>query len=95
VVLGASTSIIHGIEKSRTSKYREELADLYVPLLSRLMESPNNKNSGYEYHKRIMFRFFPRERSNLRDEMRLRNQFYTTRSLYYQEQKSGQQRFMF
>lgn len=95
VVLGVSTSIIHGIEKSRTSKYREELADFYMPLFSRLMEKPNNKNSRYEYYRRIMIRFFPRERSNLGDEMRLRNQFYTTRSLYYQEQKSGQQRFMF
>lgn len=94
-VLGVSTSILHGIDKNKNSKYREELADLYLPLLARLTENPNNKNSRYEHHRRIMIRFFPRERSALGDEKRLINQFYTSRSLYYQEQKSGQQRFLF
>lgn len=31
-ILGVSTSLIHGIDKSNASKYREELADLYLPL---------------------------------------------------------------
>ncbi|MDA3780282.1 MAG: hypothetical protein PF487_08735, partial [Bacteroidales bacterium] len=39
-VLGVSTSIIHGIKKSNKSKYREELADIYSPLLQRLIEKP-------------------------------------------------------
>jgi len=95
VVLGASTSIIHGIEKSKVSKYREELADLYLPLLTRLIDKPNNKNSRYQYYKRIMIRFFPKEKSTLGDEKRLNNQFFSRRNLYYLEQKSGQLRLFF
>lgn len=95
VVLGASTSIIHGIDKSKSSKYREELADLYLPLLKRLIENPNNKKSRYEYYKRIMIRFFPKESSNLGDIERYKNQFYTNRNLYYLEQKYGQLRLLF
>ena len=95
VVLGVSASIIHGIEKSKASKYREELADLYINLFNRIIESPNNKNSRFEYNNRIMIRFFPRERTTLNDERRLLNQFYSKRPLYYLEQKSGQERLVF
>lgn len=94
-LLGVSTSIIHGIKKSNNSKYREELAGQYLPLLKRLIEKPNNKNSSYKYYKRIIMRFFPKERSNLGDVRRFRNQFYSKRSLYYAEQKSGQLRLAF
>lgn len=90
-VLGVSTSIIHGIKKSKASKYREELADLYLPLFKRLIEKPSNPRSCYEYYRRIMVRFFPKTKSNLGDIERLKNQFYTNRRLNYLEKKSGQQ----
>ncbi|GAI57281.1 unnamed protein product, partial [marine sediment metagenome] len=61
-ILGVSTSIIHGIKKSNNSKYREELADTYFPLLKRLIEAPDNRNSRYAYYKRIMVGFFPKEK---------------------------------
>lgn len=89
-VLGASTSIIHGIKKSNNSKYREELVDVYLPLLKRLIEAPDNRNSRYAYYKRIMIRFFPKEKSKLGDDKRLKNQFYSKRTLYYCKQRSGQ-----
>lgn len=95
VVLGVSTSIIHGIEKSKASKYREELADLYVALFKRIIDDPWNKNSRFEYYNRIMIRFFPREKTALGDMRRLTNQFYPKRPLYYVEQKSSQQCFKF
>lgn len=89
-VLGVSTSIIHGIEKSNNSKYREELADLYCPLFSRVVNEPRNKNSRYQHSNRIIVRFFPKDKTNLGDDKRMTNQFYSQRSLYYIEQKSGQ-----
>jgi hypothetical protein len=94
-VLGASTSLIHGIIKSNGSIYREELASLYAKLFKRVIDNPQNKNSSYEYYNRIMVSFFPRERTVLGDIGRLTNQFYSTRRLNYLEQQSGQLRFVF
>jgi len=94
-ILGVSTSIIHGIEKSNTSKYREELADLYLPLFQRIIKEPKNVNSSYQYYNRIMIRFFPREKTFLGDYRRLINQFYSNRALYFAEQKSGQTALVF
>lgn len=89
-VLGVSTSIIHGIEKSNKSNYREELADLYLPLLQRIVNKSENRNSLYRYYNRIVIRFFPKEKTELGDPKRHANQFYSQRSLSYCEQKSGQ-----
>lgn len=89
-VLGVTTNIIHSIEKSNKSRYREELADIYFPLLIRLIEKPNNKNSHYKYYNRIMIRFFPKEKTDIGDPKRYVNQFYTKRNLKYFEEKSGQ-----
>lgn len=90
VVLGVSTSIIHGIEKSRSSLYREELANLYSAIFKRIIENPKNKNSWYKYYNRIMISFFPNKKTAPDDIRRLSNQFYTKRKLYYIEKKSGQ-----
>lgn len=89
-ILGASTSILHGIEKSKKSFYREELVDLYLPLFKRILENPKNTRSRYQYANRIMISFFPKEKSAFGDMNRLKNQFYSKRPLYYHEQKSGQ-----
>jgi len=94
-VLGVSTSIIHGIEKSNNSKYREELTDLYFPLFERVVNKRGNKNSRYQYRNRIIVRFFPKDKTDLGDERRMINQFYYQRNLYYAEQKSGQMSFGF
>lgn len=85
VVLGVSTSIIHGIEKSRSSLYREELANLYSAIFKRIIENPKNKNSWYKYYNRIMISFFPNKKTAPDDIRRLSNQFYTKRKLYYIE----------
>jgi len=94
-ILGVSTSIIHGIEKSNNSHYREELADMYFPLLKRIVYEHRNKNSSYKYYNRILISFFPKEKTQLGDDKRLNNQFYTGRILNYVEQKSGQLKFAF
>lgn len=89
--MGVCTSIIHGIQKSNTSRYREELMDIILPLVIRMVNEPHNKNSTYQQANRIMIRFFPKFKSALDDIKRLQNQFYTKRKLYYKEKKSGQQ----
>lgn len=96
VILGISTSIIHGIEKSKaTVKYREELLNLYLQLFKDLNENPYDKNNCYEYFNRIIIRFFPKQESDLNDIARLSNQFYFKRELYYLEQKSKQNLLIF
>ncbi len=90
-ILGVSTSILHGVEKSKKSFYREELIDLYLPLFTRMIENPNNRNSRHQHSNRIMIRFFPKIKSAIGEIERMKNQFYSKRPLYYIEQKSGQQ----
>jgi len=89
--MGACTSIIHGIQSSKRSKYREELIDMILPLVKRMIEEPQNINSRYQHANRIMIRFFPIDKSAPDDIKRLQNQFYTKRPLYYEQKKSGQQ----
>ncbi|MDD5458814.1 MAG: hypothetical protein PHF37_05435 [Phycisphaerae bacterium] len=89
-VLGVSTSIIHGIEKSNNSQYREELAGMYLPLLKRVIKEPFKKNSSYKHYNRILMRFFPKDITKLGDDRRYVNQFYSDRIINYAEQKIGQ-----
>lgn len=86
-VLGVTTSIIHSIQKSNKSKYKEELIELYLPLLERLINNPQNKKSRYNYYNRIIVRFFPKENKNISILKKYRNQFYTQRTLKYVEDK--------
>lgn len=89
-LLGVTTSIIHSFERSRRTIYREELCEIYLPLLERLIHNPDNKNSSYKYYNRILIRFFPKEKIDLSDPKECINQFYTKRNLKYIEDKSGQ-----
>ena len=89
--MGSIVSIIHGIKESKRSKYREELMDLILPLVKRMIKEPENKNSRYKHANRIMIRFFPKKRIESKDIRRKMNQFFTKRELYYLAQKSGQQ----
>lgn len=91
--MGACTSIINGIKKSKKSNYKENLMYLILPLVERMIEKPQNVNSRHKHANRIMIRFFPKEKTTPDDVERLQNQFYTKRKLYYLEKKSGQVRF--
>ena len=88
--LGLCKSILHGVEESKSAKYRKELMDLILPLFERMIKEPKTINSKYAHSNRIMIRFFPKEKTKLYDLERFLNQFYTKRKLYYVEQKSGQ-----
>jgi len=94
-VLGVTTSIIHSIQKSNKSKYREELTDIYLPLLTSILNEPCNKDSSYKYYNRIIIRFFPKEKTDIGSPESYKNQFYTERNLKYVEEKSGQMRLGF
>lgn len=85
--LWVSTSIIHWIEYSNRSKYREEIINLFFPLIKRMIDNPWNKNSRYGYSGRIAISFFPKHSSWIWDPRRFTNQFYKDRNLYYEEQK--------
>jgi len=91
--MGACSSIIHGIKRSKRSIYREELMDIILPLVERMIKNPQNINSRYQHANRIMIRFFPKDKTAPDDIKKLRNQFYTRRPLYYLYEKSGQQSF--
>ncbi len=55
-----------------------------------MIKEPQNVNSRYNHANRIMIRFFPEHKTEPDDAGRLENQFYTNRTLYYLEEKSGQ-----
>jgi hypothetical protein len=88
--LGLSVGLLHGIGTGKRAKYREKLADLFLPLFKSMIYEPKNPYSEYKHKGRIMIRFFPREKTKPNDIKRLTNQFYTERKIYYYEQKSGQ-----
>lgn len=60
--MGACTSIIHGINQSKSLKYRIELMDIILSLVQRMVKEPKNINSRYKYAYRIMIRFFPKKK---------------------------------
>jgi len=88
--LGVCTSLIHGIEKSETSHYREELADLFLPFLREIINPPFSENKESNLSSNIMIRFFPKVKTDFNEFRRYTHQFYTYRTLKYDEVKSGQ-----
>jgi len=93
--MGATTTIIHGFEKSKSANCRIELLDILLPLVQRMVREPKNKNSSYSHYNRIMISFFPKQKTDLNDPQRYVNQFYNKRKLKYEEDKSGQESFSF
>ncbi len=91
-ILGASVSLLDGIEKSNRAQYRIELDEIYLPLFKRMIENPSNARSSYKHSNRIMIRFFPKEKTMPDDIKRLTNQFYTDRKIKYLEDISGQEK---
>lgn len=90
VILGISTSILHGISLGVRSKIKKDLIDMYFPLFERLVRQSHNINSSYRHHNRIAIDFFPRDRTSLSEWNKYRNQFYKVRTLRYEIDKGGQ-----
>jgi len=93
-ILGVSSCILHGLEKSNSSHYREELARIYLPLFKRMIENPRNHKSQFQHSNRMMIRFFPKSKNSVDDPKRFSDQFYAKRTLYFEEQISGQLSFL-
>jgi len=94
--LGAVVNLIHGANlSSKRFKQKAILLDMIYPLLKRMMNEPDNKNSEYQHSKRIMIRFFPKEKSEKGNISRFSNQFYTKRRLKYVEDNYNQLGFKF
>jgi hypothetical protein len=83
--LGLCVGLLHGIGTGNRAKYREELAELFLPLFQRMINEPQNRNSSYKHKGRIMIRFFPKKNIKPDDLKRLVNLFYTERKIYYYE----------
>ena len=69
--------------------------DLYLPLFDKVANDHKDKSSKYQFHNRIIIRFFPNEKIDIGNERRLTHQFYCKRYLCYSEEKSGQKSFEF
>lgn len=89
--MGACTSIIHGIASNKANKFKKQLMDMLLPLMKKMINEPYRHDEYYNHANRIMIRFFPRKNLPPEDlDKLLLNQFYTERSLFYEQLISGQ-----
>lgn len=58
LILGLTTNFIHN---SATNSNKIELTEKIAPLISRILENPNNKNSHFHYFNKQVISFFPKE----------------------------------
>ena len=90
LILGSACNCLH---RRKTSDHKGALAEKFRPLLKRLIESPNNRNSSYGYFGCQSIDFFPAvdlNKSSLDDALisfggGKRNLFYKKRSLLIEE----------
>lgn len=74
---------------------KEELSIQCLPIISRLIKNPNNKNSKYNYVGRQKIEFFPKynlenlDENTLEYEDKRMNAFFTKRNLRIEERKQG------
>jgi hypothetical protein len=93
IILGCFMNCLH---MNSLNKNKFALAKKSFDLVSRLIKNPNNKNSHYNYYKRQMIEFFPKENLKGLDENTLEykykryNQFYSNRELLIEKKISGQ-----
>lgn len=93
IILGCFMNCLH-MNSLNKNKFR--LAKQSFELVSRLIRKPNNPNSRYNYYRRQMIDFFPRENLKGIDENSLIyehkrvNQFYKSRVLAIEDNVTGQ-----
>ncbi|WKV08580.1 hypothetical protein Q2T46_13770 [Thermoanaerobacterium sp. CMT5567-10] len=93
IILGCFANSLH---LNATSKNKYSLTVSAFPIISRIIKNPNNPNSRYNYYKRQMVQFFPKEDLKGMDEQSLEyrykklNQFYTNRELPIERKINGQ-----
>lgn len=71
------------------NKGQKQLAELILPLVDRLVNSPSNKNSRFGYFNKYRLAFFPKQ--VLREtNIKLDGEMYTRRKIKLKEKKSDQ-----
>lgn len=90
--LGASVNILHGMNyQSDRGSVKKEILDKYqLPLFKRIVENPTNRNSNYNYFRRISVSFFPKNATKIDSLERMKKQFYVNRRLQYELDRVGQ-----
>lgn len=70
------------LDHASTNADKEALAEKCLPLIERLIEKPNNKNSSYKYVGRQKIEFFPKHNLQSLDENSLEYQYKKMDSFY-------------
>ena len=81
VILG---SFYNGLHLASREEHKISISQKVVPLLSRLMNAPNNINSRYKYVGRQSIDFFPRSQTSLLElagNINVRGGFYKSREI--------------
>jgi hypothetical protein len=92
LIMGISS---HCLDSVSSKKSKDDVARFYMPLLERMMNKPDNKNSRYGYSNKYLISFFPNKK--LTDEQlqnslaRVTAGFYHQRPLLLLEKISGQE----
>ena len=92
LILGCARNCIEYTSKNVD---KEELSIQYLPIISRLIENPNNINSKYNYVGRQKIEFFPKynlenlDENTLEYEYKRMNAFFTKRNLRIEDRKQG------
>jgi hypothetical protein len=93
IILGCFMNCLH---LSSTNENKYTLSSSSYDLVSRIIRNPKNANSRYNYYRRQMIEFFPKEDLRGMDESSLEyrykkfNQFYHERALNIEPKITGQ-----
>jgi len=74
---------------SPNNKGQEQLAEIMLPLVDRLVNNPSNKNSSYGYFNKYKLSFFPKQKLK-NANINLPGEIYTKREIKLEEKKLGQ-----
>jgi len=71
-----------------------EIAQMFSPLLKKIIDNPMNKNSWYGYYRKYSFGFFPSQRLNMKDIdddfTKVKSKIFQRRPLPYINQGQGE-----
>lgn len=98
LILGLTINFIHNNAKNSNKK---ELTTAISPLICRILENPNNKNSHFNYFNKQVISFFPKDNFNsiiekygdindnvIRNLLASQNNFENTKKALFNEEKN-------
>lgn len=88
LMLGVTTHIIHN---AKGGTYKDQLADIALPLIKRSITEAKNLNSRYNHRRRFVCSFFPKNEIIMLDGQEVwDSEFYSERPLNYLISQSSQ-----